>query len=102
MTDVRYSNRDSTGTLPQYLKYIQSPFITTRFRSSSPTMAYDDTLQSLQRTVWQARIPLEIRLAASECRTFDGADPYLVSDDSPPLHDAIMLLWMADHIISLL
>lgn len=64
-------------------------------------MAHYDTLQSLQRTVWQAKIPLEIRLAASECRTFDGADPYLVSDDSPPLHDASMPLSLADHIQSL-
>ncbi|EXJ65296.1 hypothetical protein A1O7_01637 [Cladophialophora yegresii CBS 114405] len=39
----------------------------------------DDALQSLQRAVWQARLPLQIRLAASECRTFDGADPYLIS-----------------------
>lgn len=38
----------------------------------------DEALQFLQRAVWQARLPLEIRLAASECRTFDGADPYLV------------------------
>ncbi|KAK4939152.1 Autophagy protein 5 [Elasticomyces elasticus] len=36
-------------------------------------------MQTLQQTVWQARIPLEIRLAASESRTFDGADPYLIA-----------------------
>ncbi|OAL34497.1 hypothetical protein AYO20_06127 [Fonsecaea nubica] len=42
-------------------------------------MAQDEPLQSLQRTVWQARLPLEIRLAASESRTFDGADPYLIA-----------------------
>ncbi|KIW72079.1 hypothetical protein PV04_00300 [Phialophora macrospora] len=39
----------------------------------------DDALHSLQRAVWKARLPLQIRLAASECRTFDGADPYLIS-----------------------
>ncbi|EXJ96184.1 hypothetical protein A1O1_01310 [Capronia coronata CBS 617.96] len=38
-----------------------------------------DTLQTLQRIVWEARMPLEIRLAASECRSFDEADPYLIA-----------------------
>lgn len=33
----------------------------------------------MQNLVWQARIPLEIRLAPSESRTFDKADPYMVS-----------------------
>ncbi|KIX06677.1 uncharacterized protein Z518_04653 [Rhinocladiella mackenziei CBS 650.93] len=42
-------------------------------------MAQDAALQALQQTVWQARLPLEIRLATSECRTFDGADPYLIA-----------------------
>ena len=42
-------------------------------------MAQDEALQALQRAVWQARLPLAIRLAAAECRIFDGADPYLVS-----------------------
>jgi hypothetical protein len=44
-------------------------------------MAQDEKEQILQRKVWQARLPLEIRLAASESRTFDGTDPYLVSLD---------------------
>lgn len=41
-------------------------------------MAHESTLQSMQHLVWQARIPLEIRLAPSECRVYDQADPYLV------------------------
>ena len=36
-------------------------------------------LASIQRLVWDARLPLEIRLAPAECRTFDQADPYMVS-----------------------
>jgi len=46
-------------------------------------MAQDETLLTLQRTVWKARLPLEIRLAASECRTYDRADPYLVGSIAP-------------------
>lgn len=42
-------------------------------------MVHSDALQTLQQTVWDARLPLEIRLAASECRRFDTSDPYLVS-----------------------
>ncbi|EXJ79396.1 hypothetical protein A1O3_08898 [Capronia epimyces CBS 606.96] len=38
-----------------------------------------DALETLQRIVWQARIPLEIRLAASECRSFNEADAYLIA-----------------------
>lgn len=49
-------------------------------RTTRLTMAQDEALQLLQQTVWDARLPLEIRLAAAECRTFDQADPYLVSE----------------------
>ncbi|EHY52227.1 Autophagy protein 5 [Exophiala dermatitidis] len=38
-----------------------------------------ESLQTLQRTIWEARLPLEIRLASSECRSFDEADPYLIA-----------------------
>jgi len=60
-------------------------------------MPFPDTMQTLQQTVWQARIPLEIRLAASESRTFDRADPYLVSECDPP-HDSNTWSDMADQI----
>ena len=36
------------------------------------------TLGSIQKTVWDGRIPLEIVLVSSESRTFDQTDPYLV------------------------
>jgi autophagy-related protein 5 len=36
------------------------------------------SLGSIQKTVWDGRIPLEIVLASSESRTFDRTDPYLV------------------------
>ncbi|KAL6243757.1 Autophagy protein 5 [Rhinocladiella similis] len=42
-------------------------------------MAQNGQLHAIQRSVWQARLPLEIRLAASECRSFDRADPYLIA-----------------------
>ncbi|OCK82458.1 autophagy protein-like protein 5 [Lepidopterella palustris CBS 459.81] len=35
-------------------------------------------LSNLQKKVWSGSIPLEIRLASSECRTFDQSDPYLI------------------------
>ena len=34
--------------------------------------------QALQNLVWEGSLPIEIRLAASECRVYDQADPYLV------------------------
>ncbi|EEH35402.1 autophagy-related protein 5 [Paracoccidioides lutzii Pb01] len=33
---------------------------------------------AIQRRVWDGRIPLEITLSPSECRTYDKADPYLI------------------------
>lgn len=53
-------------------------------------MAQNGQLHAIQRSVWQARLPLEIRLAASECRSFDRADPYLVSVS---LRSAVLLLF---------
>ena len=35
-------------------------------------------LTELQKKIWSGSIPLEIRLAASDCRTYDESDPYLV------------------------
>jgi autophagy-related protein 5 len=35
-------------------------------------------INSIQEKVWEARLPLEIVLAPSECRTYDQSDPYLV------------------------
>ena len=39
----------------------------------------ESTASPLLRAVWQGSLPLEIRLAPSECRVYDQADPYLVS-----------------------
>ena len=39
----------------------------------SPTQSAE-----LQKKIWTGSIPLEIRLAASDCRTYDESDPYLV------------------------
>ncbi|KAF2454982.1 autophagy protein Apg5-domain-containing protein [Lineolata rhizophorae] len=35
-------------------------------------------LGGLQRAIWEGSIPLEIRLAGAECRTFDDSDPYMI------------------------
>jgi hypothetical protein len=35
-------------------------------------------LNSIQEKVWEGRLPLEILLDPSECRTYDKCDPYLV------------------------
>ncbi|KAF1984553.1 hypothetical protein K402DRAFT_447573 [Aulographum hederae CBS 113979] len=40
-------------------------------------MSSPDLLQ-LQQKIWQGTVPLEIRLSASECRTYDQSDPYLI------------------------
>lgn len=41
------------------------------------------TLGTVQRMVWEGRLPLEIVLAPSESRTFDQTEPYLVIIASP-------------------
>jgi autophagy-related protein 5 len=41
-------------------------------------MAFQMSLSKLQEKIWDGRLPLEIRLAAAECRTYDRSDPYLV------------------------
>ena len=46
-------------------------------------------LAALQRKIWSGSIPLEIRLAASDCRTYDESDPYLVQ---PPRLSYLALL----------
>ncbi|OKL56670.1 Autophagy protein 5 [Talaromyces atroroseus] len=35
-------------------------------------------LNSIQEKVWEGRLPLEIVLDPSECRTYDKSDPYLI------------------------
>ncbi|RAQ56092.1 autophagy protein Apg5 [Aspergillus flavus] len=37
------------------------------------------TLNSIQKAVWDGRLPLQIRLAPSESRIYDQTDPYLIS-----------------------
>jgi len=34
-------------------------------------------LQSLQKKIWQGRVPLEIRLANDDCRTYDKSESYI-------------------------
>lgn len=40
--------------------------------------APSNQLAGLQKKIWTGSIPLEIRLAASDCRTYDESDPYLI------------------------
>lgn len=47
-------------------------------------------LADLQKKIWSGSIPLEIRLATSDCRTYDESDPYLVQ--SPRLSYLAFLL----------
>ncbi|KAK5084102.1 Autophagy protein 5 [Exophiala xenobiotica] len=38
-----------------------------------------EDLDAIQQHVWNARLPLEIRLSASESRVYDQSDPYVIS-----------------------
>jgi len=40
------------------------------------------SLASIQKTVWDGKLPLEIVLAPSESRSYDQTDPYLVREIS--------------------
>ncbi|GAB1202157.1 autophagy protein 5 [Aspergillus pseudonomiae] len=42
-------------------------------------MGSQATLNSIQKAVWDGRLPLQIRLAPSESRIYDQSDPYLIS-----------------------
>ncbi|KAL1976617.1 hypothetical protein VTN31DRAFT_2899 [Thermomyces dupontii] len=42
-------------------------------------MSSHTTPAQIQQRVWEGRIPLEIVLDPSECRTYDQSDPYLIS-----------------------
>lgn len=35
-------------------------------------------IAKIQKKVWDGSLPLEIRLANVDCRTYDETDPYLV------------------------
>jgi hypothetical protein len=59
-------------------------------------MARDQTLHTLQKAVWDARLPLEIRLAPSECRVYDQADPYLVCWQSKLMLVCVPVAALAD------
>lgn len=37
-----------------------------------------ERFESLQAKIWSGSLPLEIRLAASDCRTYDESEPYLI------------------------
>lgn len=41
-------------------------------------MSQAPSLISIQKTVWDGKLPLEIVLAPSESRSYDQTDPYLV------------------------
>ena len=41
-------------------------------------MSQAPSLTSIQKTVWDGKLPLEIVLAPSESRSYDQTDPYLV------------------------
>jgi autophagy-related protein 5 len=56
-------------------------------------MANPRSLSSLQSKIWEGSVPLEIRLASSDCRTFDQSDPYLVFE---PYEFTFTRNWHAD------
>lgn len=43
------------------------------------SMAMDQVaLSTIQKSIWEGQLPLNITLAPSESRTYDQTDPYLV------------------------
>ncbi|KAL9115314.1 MAG: hypothetical protein Q9227_000635 [Pyrenula ochraceoflavens] len=47
--------------------------------SPSPAPASTSSLAALQDKIWKGRLPLEIRLSAQQCRTFDQSEAYFIS-----------------------
>ena len=48
--------------------------------------------QALQNLVWEGSLPIEIHLAASECRVYDQADPYLVGSCASTMVQMLTIL----------
>ncbi|RAK73956.1 autophagy protein 5 [Aspergillus fijiensis CBS 313.89] len=48
-------------------------------KASSPSSSSSSSLSSIQKAVWDGKLPLHITLAPSESRTFDQTDPYLIA-----------------------
>ena len=46
--------------------------------------------QTLQSTIWDSSLPIEICLSSSECRVYDQADPYIVSQSRSSFVSAIL------------
>jgi autophagy-related protein 5 len=40
-------------------------------------MSTPGNLRQSQREIWEGCVPVEIRLAGSECKTYDQSEPYL-------------------------
>ena len=59
----------------------------------------DDSLDQIQRNVWDARLPLEIRLTESESRSFNQSEAYLVSLDIEKLMYMLMSIDICSSII---
>ncbi len=55
-------------------------------------MSTPSDLGRLQKKIWSGSIPLEVRLASSDCQTFDECDPYLVWVSRYLLHRSRLLL----------
>lgn len=58
-------------------------------------MSSASAIRNLQLATWSGSLPLEIRLAPRDCRTFDQADPYLVSLTAQYLFRSFPLIWQA-------
>lgn len=61
---------------------VADPLLTSVRTPRQTSMASGPTANAIQQRVWEGRLPLEILLAPSECRTYDKADPYLVMKHS--------------------
>lgn len=59
------------------LRHVRS-FTSIRLSQSSVMPATSSSISSLQSKIWNGSLAVEIRLAASDCRTYDGSEPYLI------------------------
>ena len=59
-------------------------------------MATAKDIQKLQERVWNGSLPLEIRLAPGDCRIYDRADPYLVSNSIVDVLYVALLMFIQD------
>lgn len=74
----QFSQTKPSFTIHKYVTNLSSVSESPSTNIHSVMPASSASIARLQQQIWSGCLPLEIRLAASDCRTYDVSDPYLI------------------------